>query len=185
MDKRSKSLLLALASFVGALACTWTKKDEDDWVAGLVAGCIVGALFALIAIVIAALPLCCGIMKPQGKIIAGVCMFIGIFMCFVPAIAAKASGDSAITKFCDRCAAEPGHGECTEKDKQQAKDGVAALGIIVAYLLAYGWVTVILGITAAALSCCICCKCCKMADEPGAQAGAPPAVVGQVVGQVA
>jgi len=192
MDKRSKSLLLALGAVIGGLACDWTQEDADAWVNSLVAGCIVGAVFALIAVVAGSLPLCCGLMKPQGKIIAAVVIAVGIFICFVPLIAAKASADQGVTKMCDHCeAADCTTGwnnqrctSCTDDDRAKAKEAVTALGALVAYLLAYGWLCVILGITASGIGCCILCKCCKMKDEVVfAGGGAPQAqVMGQVVG---
>ena len=77
--------------------------------------------------------------------------------------------------------ADVNHSGCSEKDKSDAKDAVGALGILVAYLHGFGFLVVILGITASALGCCICCKCCKMKDDAGAAGGQQPAVIGQPV----
>eukprot|EP00434_Breviolum_minutum_P024406 symbB.v1.2.021554.t1/scaffold1847.1/size122519/7 len=58
-------------------------------------------------------------------------------------------------------------------------DGCNILGFIFAYTVAFGWVACVLGIVAAALTCCVCCQCCKAKlDEPNVQQK-PPMVVGQ------
>merc|ERR1719498_1609789 len=146
----------------------------------LLIGTIIGAVFAIICLVLAGLPLCCAILKPQGKIIAGIVIAIGIFVCFIPAITGQAQGSAAVDKMCDRCKNDATATECSEDDKEKAKEAVAALGILVAYIHAFGFVVIILGATAAGMGCCICCKCCKMAEDKAPAAGAP-AVVGQVV----
>merc|ERR1712178_353951 len=102
-------------------------------------------------------PLCCGIAKPQAKIIAGLAIGIGIFCCFIPFIASLPASGSAVDKFCERCAAD-GRGECSDKDREDAKAVVSAFGVIIAYTAAFGFVAeafgfvaVILGIVAASL----------------------------------
>ena len=174
------ALLLAIGAIIGGLSCEWTDKDSEEFYGMLIVGTVIGALFGIICCVFACLPLCCGVMKPQAKIIAGVVMAIGIFICFIPGITGKAQGDGAVDKMCERCEAQPNAGKCTEDDKTKAKDAVGALGVLVAYIHAFGFVVIILGITAAVMGCCICCKCCKMADEV---ASAPPG--GMVIGQPA
>jgi len=175
------ALFSAFAMIIGGLSCTWTDKDSEEFYAMLIIGTVIGLLFAIICIVFACLPLCGGIMKPQAKIIAGVAIAIGIIVCFIPAITGKAQADAAVNKMCDRCAADPTNAGCSEQDKSDAKEAVGALGIIVAYVHGFGFLVVVLGVTAAALGCCICCKCCKMKEEGGA-AGGQPAVIGQPVG---
>jgi hypothetical protein len=179
------AVLVALSAVMGGLACSWTDKDSEEFYGMLIIGTVIGALFSIICIVVACLPLCAGIMKAQAKIVAGVVIAIGIFVCFIPAITGKAQADAAVNKMCERCEADVNHSGCSEVDKSDAKDAVGALGIIVAYVHGFGFMVVILGITAAALGCCICCKCCKMKDEDGGNqgAGGQPAVIGQPVGQ--
>jgi len=177
------ALFVAAIAIIGAVSCSWTEKDSEEFYGMLIIGTIIGALFTIIAVVMACLPLCGGLMKPQAKIIAGIAIFIGIFCCFIPAITGKAQADAAVTKMCDRCAASaatPGSWDtaCTADDEAKAKEAVGALGILVAYIHAFGFVVIILGITAAALGCCICAKCCKMKEEASGGAG-QPAVIGQ------
>jgi len=179
------AVFMAFAAMLGGLACSWTEKDSEDFYGMLIIGTVIGIIFTMICIVCACLPLCGGILKPQAKIIAGIVIFVGIFACFIPAITGKAQADSAVNKMCDRCSADPNHSGCSDDDKTKAKDAVGALGILVAYIHAMGFLVIILGITAAALGCCICCKCCKMKDDDGVRevvVGAQPAVVGQPVG---
>jgi len=143
----------------------------------LIIGTVIGAIFGISCVILGSLPLCCGILKPWAKVIAGIIIGIGIFICFIPAITGKAQADAAVTKMCDRCVAEGT--QCEGNDEERAKDAISALGIAVAYVHAFGFVVVILGATAAGLGCCICCKCCKMKEEPAGKG-----VVGQVVGKV-
>lgn len=175
------ALFLAFAMIIGGLSCSWTDKDTEEFHGMLIIGSVIGTLFAIICIVFASLPLCAGIMKPQAKIVASVAISIGIFVCFIPAITGKAQADAAVNKMCERCSADPTHSGCTADEKSKAKEAVGALGVIVAYIHGFGFLVVVLGITAAALGCCICCKCCKMKEEGGA-AGGQPAVIGQPVG---
>jgi len=174
------AVLLAFTAIVGGLSCSWTDKDSEDFYGMMIVGTVIGVLFAMMCIVFACLPLCAGMMKPQAKIIAGIVIAIGIIVCFIPAITGKAQADAAVNKMCDRCAADPSHRGCTADDKTKGKEAVGALGIIVAYVHGFGFLVVILGVTAAALGCCICCKCCKMKEEEGT-VGGKPAVIGQPV----
>jgi len=174
------ALLLAFCAIVGSLSCSWTDKDSETFYGMLIVGTVIGTLFGIICCVFACLPLCCSIMKPQAKIIAWVVILIGIFICFIPGITGKAQGDAAVNKMCERCDADANNaGKCSEDDKTKAKDAVGALGVIVAYMHGFGFVVVILGVTAAIMGCCICCKCCKMKDDEAIPGGM---VTGQPVG---
>merc|ERR1719356_489111 len=128
------AFVLALAMIIGGLSCSWTDKDSEEFYGMLIIGTVIGTLFAIVCIVFACLPLCGGMMKPQAKIIAGVVIFIGIFVCFIPVITGMAQADAAVTKMCDRCAADPNHSGCTEDEKTKGKEAVSALGVIVAYI---------------------------------------------------
>jgi hypothetical protein len=175
--------LVALSAVIGSHACAWTDEDSEEFYSMLVVGTVIGAIFSIICIVLASLPLCCGIVKPKANIIAAVVITIGIIACFVPAITGKAQADGAVNKMCDRCEADVHHTGCTNKERSDAQDAVGALGILVAYVHGFGFMVVILGITASAMGCCICCKCCKMKDDQFS-VGQQPAVIGQaVVGQ--
>jgi len=180
LNKNLAAALIGLSLIGGVLSCEWTDQDSEEFYKMLIVGTIIGAIFGIGCIIVASLPLCCGIGKPFGKIIAGVVMAIGIIICFIPAITGKAQGDGAVNKMCDRCATTGD--TCNEDDKTKAKEAIGALGILVAYIHAFGFVVIILGATAAGMGCCICCKCCKMKDEmEGGAAGG--AVQGQVVGK--
>jgi len=172
------ALFSAFAMIIGGLSCSWTDKDSEEFYGMLIVGSVIGILFAIICIVFACLPLCGGMMKPQAKILAGVVIFIGIFVCSIPMITGSAQADAAVSKMCDHCAADPSHPGCSEDDKTEGKDAVSALDVFVAYIYAFGYVIVILGIVDASLGCSIFFKCCKMVDQPGC-AGGQPAVIGK------
>ena len=164
---------LFAAGLVIVHSCSWTQTDTDTLVGALFGGCIAGILIALICTVLSALPLCCGVMKPMGKMIATIAIILGLLCCLIPAITGFAVGASVVDKVCDRC------GSCSESDKATLQGNVGAGGLVIAYVYAFGWVSLILGITSAALGCCICCKCCKMKDDEAQPAGGA-VVVGQV-----
>jgi len=182
LNKSVVAVLVGLCAIYGAVSCKWENKDSEEFYKMLIVGTIIGAIFGIGTVIAGSLPLCCGIGKKYAKPIAGVIIAIGIIICFIPVITGKAQTDAAVDKMCDRCEASNTHDKCKDEDRSKAKDAVGALGILVAYLHAFGFVVVILGATAASLGCCILCKCCKMKDDPaGAPAGG--AVTGQVVGK--
>eukprot|EP00928_Gymnodinium_smaydae_P063686 TRINITY_DN4718_c0_g6_i1.p1 TRINITY_DN4718_c0_g6~~TRINITY_DN4718_c0_g6_i1.p1 ORF type:complete len:177 (+),score=36.12 TRINITY_DN4718_c0_g6_i1:73-603(+) len=158
-------ILLVLSSIttVSAACSTTTQEDWDAWYASIVTGSVIGCVIAIAVTILAALPLCGGILKPQGKIIAIVAIALGIFMCFVPMISGMAASGSAVSNICDKCSTG-----CTDDERKALGDGFAALGVIAAYTAGMGWLAMIMGIVASALGCCICCNCCKMAPEPEA-----------------
>jgi len=182
---KKMALLVAVGAILGGLSCTWSDADTEEFYSMLMIGTILGALFGIVCVVLGALPLCCGIMKPQAKIVAGIIIGIGIFICFIPAITGAAQGSAAVDKMCDRCKESTNRydSDCSDKDKEEAKEAISALGVIVAYIHAFGFVVVILGITAATFGCCILCKCCKMKEEVAGGGGVQGQVVGQAVGQ--
>lgn len=161
-------------------ACAWTDDNTDDFVAKIMAGSIIAAVLGVIFVVIVSLPLCCGIIKAQAKIIAGVMIGLGIFICFIPYIASLSACDPVADDICSACS-----WGCTDQQKTEIETRCNAIGAYAVYVYAYGWLSVILGITAAALSCCILCKCCKMGEDKnapiGGAGGAPPVVVGAPV----
>eukprot|EP00928_Gymnodinium_smaydae_P063682 TRINITY_DN4718_c0_g2_i3.p1 TRINITY_DN4718_c0_g2~~TRINITY_DN4718_c0_g2_i3.p1 ORF type:complete len:175 (+),score=43.61 TRINITY_DN4718_c0_g2_i3:70-594(+) len=174
MARNGKQLLLALASFASmktaAAMCDTTQEDWDAWYSSIVVGSVIGGVIAILVTILAGLPLCCGIMKAQGKIIAGVTIVLGIFMIFVPMISGMAASGTAVSNICGKC----GSG-CTAEEEKAIGDGFAALGVLAAYTGGMGWLALIMGIVASALGCCICCKCCKMAPEPQAVVAGQPA----------
>jgi len=163
---------VAVVLLAGVSACSVEQKDTDAWYSQIMVGSIIGGLLAIVLTVVAALPLCCGIMKAQAKIIAGISIFLGIFFIFVPMIAGMAASSSITDTVCTNCA-----NGCTDEERKAIGDFFSALGVLAAYIGAFGWLALIFGIVAATLGCCICCKCCKMKDEEGAAS----VVVGQQV----
>lgn len=169
------ALFFLVAGFTVVTSCNWTQEDTDNLVAAILGGSITGVVIGLVMTVLASLPLCCGVMKEKGKQIATTAMINGIVVCFIPAITGFVVGASIVDKMCDRC------GTCSDADKEAAQTHVGVAGVIVAYVHGFGWLALILGITAASLSCCICCNCCKMKNVPVATSGSGPVVIGQAV----
>jgi len=156
----SMKIALILASYpVIVHSCSWTQEDTDTLVGALIGGCVGGIVIALIVTVLPSLPLCCGVFNSRAKIIAGVSLCLGLLCCLVPAITGFLVGANVVDKACSRC------GTCTDADRTILQSHVGAAGVIVAYVAAFGWVAVILGIIAATLSCCVCCGCCKMRED--------------------
>eukprot|EP00928_Gymnodinium_smaydae_P063684 TRINITY_DN4718_c0_g3_i2.p1 TRINITY_DN4718_c0_g3~~TRINITY_DN4718_c0_g3_i2.p1 ORF type:complete len:199 (+),score=43.62 TRINITY_DN4718_c0_g3_i2:64-597(+) len=174
MARSGTQILSALSLFASmttvSAMCETTQEDWDAWYSSIVVGSVIGGVIAVLVTILAALPLCCGILKPQGKIIAGAVIALGIFMIFVPMISGMAASGTAVSNICGKC----GNG-CTAEEEKAIGDGFAALGVLAAYTGGMGWLALIMGIVASALGCCICCNCCKMAPEPPAQT----VVVGQ------
>merc|ERR1719321_1157779 len=164
-----RAQLLSFAIVIASVwsMCSWTDADTDDYVAKITVFSVLGLLMGLGLVVATSLPLCCGMMKGPAKIIAGVAISLGIFICFLPALGGMIVGAASVDAACDRCV-----GGCKGDDKKNLTDSMSGLGILVAYFNGMlGFVALILGIVAASLGCCICCKCCKMKDEEAAQGG--------------
>eukprot|EP00928_Gymnodinium_smaydae_P093457 TRINITY_DN77646_c0_g1_i1.p1 TRINITY_DN77646_c0_g1~~TRINITY_DN77646_c0_g1_i1.p1 ORF type:complete len:204 (-),score=30.93 TRINITY_DN77646_c0_g1_i1:69-590(-) len=167
-----KQVVVSIALAVGAYAaCSPSQQDGEAWVSQISTGCIIGGVFGIILTAITAVPLCCGQLKPQGKIIGGASIGLGVFFIFIPLIASAAATSSMVSKICDGCSTK-----CTDAEREEISNGLNAGGVIVAYFFAMGWFSLVMGIVASSMGCCILCKCCKMADEP--QQGT---VVGDVV----
>merc|ERR1719436_2313794 len=59
----------------------WTDDDQKDFVRKMLWGAIVGILLGVVMVVLASMPLCCGIMKGPAKIIAGLAIGLGFLAC--------------------------------------------------------------------------------------------------------
>lgn len=149
----------------------WTSETTADYAATLVVGAIVGIVIALLMVILTALPLCCGVMKAQGKIIAMVGIPMGIIACFIPLFISLGSCPGFVDNKCAECKKEGINCSDTYPDiinttsrtyEKYFTDMCHGLGFLIAYVGAWGWTAVVMGITAAALSCCILCGCCKM-----------------------
>ncbi|CAJ1334511.1 unnamed protein product [Effrenium voratum] len=173
----SRGLLLA-ACCASAWACTSSGEfDQAAFTASLYGGSFGGMALALVMVILVSLPLCCGVLKQYGKIIATVAIVLGIFSLIIPAFGSMGACVPFVDAICqERCSGY----ECTQDEKDGMGSVCNALGILVVYIGAFGWATVILGIVASALGCCVCCGCCKAGMEEPAP-GAPPVVVGAPV----
>lgn len=151
----------------------WTAEDTSEFTAKLFTGPIIGIALGLIMTLIASLPLCCGVMKAQGKIIAMIGIPIGILAILMPLFLSMGACTSFVENLCDNCKTDGGKNSCDEQDpfnqnkthREGLSDACAALGILLVYIGGHGWAAIVLGIVAASLSCCILCGCCKMKEE--------------------
>jgi len=153
----------------------WSQSETDELVAKLITGSIIGIVLGLIMTLLASLPLCCGVMKAQGKIIAMIGIPVGILCCFMPLFLSLGGCSSFVETLCENCPVngDESKSSCDEPEMQGStrtyrdviSDACHALGILIVYFGGYGWAAVILGIVAASLSCCILCGCCKMKEE--------------------
>jgi hypothetical protein len=164
-------------------ACHWGDDDNENFYTKLIAGTIAGAIITAICVIANSLPVCCGVMKTNLsglKMIGVVTGIVSAISMAIPAITGMVVGGPAVEEYCDGCG-------CDDNDREEAKNAIAALGVIVAYIHAFGFVVVILAIVALSLSCCLCCPCCgplKAEKEKQVAGGAGgPQVPGQVVGQ--
>jgi hypothetical protein len=163
-------------------ACHWGDDDTEDFYAKLIVGTIAGAIFTIICLIVTSLPVCCGVMKTNLsglKIIGVVTGIVSGISIAIPAITGMIVGGTAVEDYCNEC------GGCTDNDREEAKSAIAGLGVIVAYIHAFGFVVVILAIVGISLSCCLCCPCCGplQAEKQKQMAGGTGAPPGQVVGQ--
>ena len=176
VEAMSPRALLLAASCASAWACTNSGEfDQTAFTASLYGGSFGGMAIALVMVILASLPLCCGVLKQYGKIIATVAIVLGIVSLLVPAFGSMGACVPFVDAICqERCSGY----ECTQEEKDGMGSLCNALGIFVVYIGAFGWATVILGIVAASLGCCVCCGCCKAKmDEPSRS---PSVVVGAV-----
>lgn len=166
-----------------ATTCVWKDDDAKDWYSKILVGSMVGAAIALITLVITSLPVCCGVMKDGNlKCIGAVVGVIAGLSLLIPFVTGAATSGQVVDDVCKNCS-----GGCTDKEREDIRTAISALGVYVAYTAGFGFIVVILGAISMCLACCMCCPCCgplQEAQQAKQQGGAPAAqVVGQVVGQ--
>lgn len=112
----------------------------------------------LLLLVLASLPLCCGVLKDHSKAISTITISLGILTLLVPLLGSLSACGPFVQSVCsDRC---PGF-ECSTQEKEDISQVCHALGFFVVYISAFGWVSCIVGVIAASLGCCVCCQCCR------------------------
>lgn len=112
----------------------------------------------LLLLVLASLPLCCGVLKEHSKAISTITISLGILTLVVPLLGSLSACGPFVQSVCsDRC---PGF-ECSVQEKEDISQVCHALGFFVVYISAFGWVSCIVGVIAASLGCCVCCQCCR------------------------
>lgn len=140
----------------------WTTEDTVLYAHKMFYVSVITTILGACLVIAASLPLCCGILKGQGKIIAAVVMLLGVVAISVPYLVATNTCDPVVEEICQNKAND--HKPCTSHDKEALLKGCHALGVLVAYG-GVGWLTVILAIVACGLSGCIFCGCCAMKPD--------------------
>merc|ERR1712127_465685 len=136
--------------------CFWTDDNTSAYTSGVMGGSIAAAIVGIILVVVVALPLCCGILKQFAKIIAIVVIVVSILVMVLPLLISMGACGGPVDDACVEC------GGCTESQRSSLEDSCKALGILIVYFAGFGWLGIILGITAMGMSCCIFCGCCAM-----------------------
>lgn len=149
----------------------WSEEDRNDYIARLVVGPIVGVVIAFIMLILTALPLCCGVMKAQGRIIAMIAIPLSLLAMFMPLFLSLGTCEPFVEDLCKGCKDQNGDPSCdnvnpltNKTPRQELDESCTAIGIIVAYFF-WGWAAVVLGVIAMGLSCCIFCGCCQMKED--------------------
>lgn len=161
-------------------ACHWGGDHGEIFYTKLIAGTIAGVITTAICVIANSLPVCCRVMKTNLsglKMIGVVTGIVSAISIAIPAITGMVVGGQAVEEYCDGCG-------CDDNDREEAKNAIAALGVIVGYIHAFGFVVVILAIVALSLSCCLCCPCCGPLKAEKQKQVAGGAGVPQVLGQV-
>jgi len=175
----SRGLLVLSAGVMHAMACEGKQFDQAAFEAGLLGGSIGGIVLGLLMVIIASLPLCCGVLKQYGKVLAAIAIILGLASLVVPFLGSMGACGPFVDHICDDLC--PGEIQCTQLDRDSLTTTCNALGFLVVYLGAFGWAACVLGIVAASLGCCVCCQCCKAKlDDGPKQGGQPTVVVGAV-----
>merc|ERR1719436_2331475 len=90
-------------------------------------------------VILACLPLCCGVMKRFANIIAILAIVVGVISIFIPLLGGPASASGVVEKACSQC------GTCSDEDKDNLHAKMSALGVLVAYIGAWGWLAIVFG----------------------------------------
>jgi hypothetical protein len=163
----------------GDYSCSCDQKCIDDYYGKMMGGSAAAAVIGIAAIVAASLPCCCGIDCDNPiipKVIGGITAFVGIFIIFIPLMAASGAADGATDDVCSEC-----DNGCTDDDKKKVKESLTALGVIVAYTLGCGFWACLFGPLATGLGLGAVCQCCGPLAKKGQQG--QPMVVNGVVQQ--
>lgn len=151
--------------------CEWIDSDQEKYVEKLLMGSFIGAAVAGALLIAASAIMCCGcyadsVIHHTGKF--GMFLIFTALLCAViPAMSSFGACKSVDDDICDECykasknstnatPEEP----CTLETRQAIEDACQALGLLVVYIAAYGWLAVILGSIASSMGCCAAFGCC-------------------------
>ena len=165
----------------------WSTCDADAlkfWYSAIKTTVWLGLfIMAIPAIVLGCMPACCGKMLEQRKPMGGAAIGLGFFAMFMPAIGGMTGGGGACTKVCKEAECEHYSACVDDAGMADCKAGLSALGVIVGYTAALGFLPLICGIVGAAMGCAACAGCCKANPNAGGAANGAPVVQGAVVKQ--
>ncbi|CAK9024517.1 S-formylglutathione hydrolase [Durusdinium trenchii] len=150
--------LLCASTVLVAQACTngAPQWDQGAFTGSLLGGSLGGIGVAILVVVLASLPLCCGVLKQFGKWIGAAGIILGLLAIIIPAFGSMGACGPWVDELCSASCTG-----CTSSERSDISALCNALGFIIVYLGAYGWAAIVLGIVGASLSCCVCCGCCK------------------------
>ncbi|CAK9000382.1 unnamed protein product [Durusdinium trenchii] len=150
--------LLCASTVLVAQACTngTPQWDEGAFTGSLIGGSVGGIVVGILVVVLASLPLCCGVLKQFGKWIGAAGIILGLLAIIIPAFGSMGACGPWVDELCSASCTG-----CTSSERSDISALCNALGFIIVYLGAYGWAAIVLGIVGASLSCCVCCGCCK------------------------
>jgi len=167
------------------LGCAWKKKDQELWVQKILAGSAAGGFLALSMVGTASAVMCCGMcidkVKTNTTRFGVIIIVFAQLAMMIPYGASRGACSTVDDEICKECAKVTSpSGPCTPAEKKAIEDSCNALGFLVVYVAAYGWVAVIFGGVASCMGCCAICGCsdCKLgeANNPNRQP-----IVGQPV----
>ncbi|CAE7907457.1 ESD [Symbiodinium sp. KB8] len=150
----SRGILVLSAGVLHAMACESSKSfDQGAFEAGLLGGSIGGIVLGLLMLILASLPLCCGVLKQYGKVIAAIAIVLGLAALGIPFLGSMGACGPFVEHICDDLC--PDQIQCTQLDRDNLSATCNALGFLVVYIGAFGWAACVLGIVAASLGCCV------------------------------
>lgn len=177
---------------VVSLGCAWSEKDQELWIQKILVGSMAGGFLALTMTATASFVMCCGMcldsVKTNTKKFGAFIVFFAVLAMIIPFMASQGACSTVDDEVCAECAKVTSVGEpCTPQTKKDIEDSCNALGFLVVYVAAYGWVAVIFGNIAACMGCCAICGCnnCKLgeANNPNGPNGQQRLVGQPVEGQ--
>jgi hypothetical protein len=170
MVKTQVALAIALTLPALVTASNHTCDGFDDYYAKILIFAIIGACCGIPSIVLGCMPACCGKQIEKAKLFGKIGITLGILSVIMPFIGAKVATGPVVKMVCDDKICNPNG--CTDKEEEDLKSGMTALGVLVAYTVGHGYIALICGIVGVSVSAAAHCGCCKAKPDAGAPAAA-------------